>query len=225
LSYPEIARDAWRKKEGLGGLCIPSQAGSRASTSLQAAQAASVANFGEEDGVMVFRCGLLVAALVCLASPAQCQDSKPAELNQLRLYIPIPQLEDRFGKDVKPLRNYIKALEKRASEILAKEKQPGAKGLLIAAGIKSKKNTRIWCQAVEGDIPEALLRKLEKELARVEAVDLKKGPAGFAMEVKLFGHKPEKYPEFPQSWEAAAKKSETKLLVPPDDLFKIIWPD
>jgi hypothetical protein len=121
--------------------------------------------------------------------------------------------------------NYIKALEKRAGEILAKEERPKAKGLLIAVGIKSKKNTRIWCQAVEGDALEALLQKLEKELAKIEAVDLKKGPAGFAMEVNLFGKKPDKYPEFPQSWVEAAKKSETKLLLLPDDLFKTIWPD
>ena len=100
-----------------------------------------------------------------------------------------------------------------------------AKGLLIAVGIKSKKNTRIWCQAVEGDVPAALLQELEKELAKVEAVDLKKGPAGFAMEVNLFGQKPGNYPMFPQTWVDAAKKSETKLLLPPDDLFKIIWPD
>jgi hypothetical protein len=174
---------------------------------------------------MVLRFGLLVAVLVCLASNGRCRDSKPADLNQLRLYVPIPQLEDRFGKDVEPLANYIKALEKRAGEILAKEEKPKAKGLLIAVGIKSKKNTRVWCQAVEGDAPEALLRQLEKELAKVEAVDLKKGPAGFAMEVNLFGQKPAKYPEFPQTWVDAAKKSETRLLLPPDDLFKIIWPD
>jgi hypothetical protein len=174
---------------------------------------------------MVLRIGVFVAVLVCLSSPAQCEEPKPADLNQLRLYVPIPQLEDRFGKDVEPLATYIKALEKRAGEILAKEDKPNAKGLLIAVGIKSKKNTRIWCQAVAGDAPEALLRKLEKELAKVEAVDLKKGPAGFAMEVSLFGQKPDKYPEFPQSWVEAAKKSETKLLLPPDDLFKIIWPE
>lgn len=174
---------------------------------------------------MALRFGLLVAVLVCLLSSARCQDPKPVDLNQLRLYVPIPQLEDRFGKDVAPLANYIRVLTNRAAEVLAKEEKPKAKGLLIAVGIKSKKSARAWCQAVDGDLPESLLRKLEKELANVEAVDLKKGPAGFAMELKLFGQKPDKYPEFPQSWVDAAKRSETKLLVPPDDLFKIIWPD
>src|SRR5262249_2112923 len=124
-----------------------------------------------------------------------------------------------------PLAADIKALEKRAGEVLAKEKQPKAKGLLIAVGIKSKKSTRVWCEAVEGEAPAELLQLLEKELTKVEAVDLLKGPAGFALEVNLFGGKPEKYPEFPQSWIEAAKKSKTMLLIPPDELFKTIWPD
>jgi hypothetical protein len=134
-------------------------------------------------------------------------------------------LEDRFGKDVEPLAAYIKALEKRVGEILAKEKPPMAKGLLVAVGIKSKKTTRIWCEAVDGEAPAELLELLEKELAKVEAVDLKKGPGGFAMEVNLFGKKPSKYPEFPKRWVEAAKKNKNMLLIPPDDLFKSIWPD
>jgi hypothetical protein len=174
---------------------------------------------------MITRFSLLAGVLLCLASAVAAEEPKPAELNQLRLYVPIPQLEDRFGKDVEPLAAYIKALEKRAGEILTKEKQPKAKGLLIAVGIKSKKTARIWCEAVEGEAPTELLQLLEKELAKVEAVDLKKGPAGFALEVNLFGRKPDKYPEFPQTWVEAAKKTKTMLLLPPDELFKSIWPD
>ena len=174
---------------------------------------------------MITRFALLAAALLSLASFARADEPKPSDLNRLRLYVPIPELKDRFGEDVEPLAAYIKALEKRAGEILAEEKRPKAKGLLIAVGIKSKKATRIWCEAVEGEIPAELHRRLEKELAKVEGVDLKKGPAGFAMEVNLFGRKPEKYPEFPQSWVEAAKKSKAMLLLPPDELFKSIWPD
>jgi len=174
---------------------------------------------------MVTRFGLLALITLSLTSSVAAEEPKPTALNQLRLYVPIPDLENRFGKDIEPLAGYIKSLEKRAGEILSKEKQPKAKGLLIAVGIKSKKDTRIWCEAVEGEAPVELLQLLEKELAKIEAVDLKKGPAGFAMEVNLFGQKPDKYPEFPQSWVDAAKKSKTKLLIPPDDLFKSIWPD
>lgn len=153
------------------------------------------------------------------------EESKSVALNQLRLYVPTPELEDRFGKDVVPLTGYIKALERRADEILSKEKPPGAKGLLIAVGIKSRSKTRVWCEAVEGEMPAELLARLEKELGKIEGVDLKKGPAGFAMEVNLFGQKAGKFPEFPQSWVEAAKKGKAKLLVPPDELFKILWPD
>jgi hypothetical protein len=176
---------------------------------------------------MISRLASIIAVGICLASSAAvlADDPKPIELNQLRLYVPIPQLEERFGKDVERLAKYVQALEKRGNEVLAKEKAPKAKGLLIAVGIKSKTQTRIWCQAVDGDFPAELMQQLEKELAKVEAVDLKKAPAGFAMEVKLFGQKPEKYPEFPEIWVNGAKKSDTKLLIPPDDLFKIIWPD
>jgi hypothetical protein len=174
---------------------------------------------------MVTRRSLLALGLLFVASVGAADEPNSAELNSLRLYVPIPQLEDRFGKDVEPLAKYVKALEKRAGQVLAKEKPPAAKGLLIAVGIKSKKVTRVWCEAVDGEAPAELLRMLEKELAKVEAVDLKKAPAGFALEVKLFGQKPEKYPEFPQVWVDAAKKSKTTLLLPPDDLFKSIWPD
>lgn len=172
---------------------------------------------------------LLPVAVACiwLAGPAglSADGPKPADLDRLRLYVPIPQLRERFGKDMVPLANYIKALVRRASEILGKEKPPRAKGLLIAVGIKSKTRTRVWCQAVEGDVPAALLRRLERELAKVPAVDLRKAPAGFGMEVKLFGRKPAKYPVFPDAWLEAAKKAKAKLLLPPDEVFKTLWPD
>lgn len=174
---------------------------------------------------MISRLGPLAVALLCVCSSVAGEDPKPAELNQLRLYVPIPQVEERFGTDIKPLAAYIRALEKRAAEILAEEKPPKAKGLLIAVGMKSKKSTRIWCEAVEGEASPELLQLLESELGKVEAFDLKKAPAAFAMEVNLFGQKPAKYPEFPQSWVEAAKRDKTILLLPPDELFKSIWPD
>jgi hypothetical protein len=77
---------------------------------------------------------------------------------------------------------------------------------------------------VDGEIPAELIKKLERELAAVEAFDLLKSPAAFGLEVKLFGQSPEKFPEFPDVWLEAAKNSGAPLS-PPDDLFKIIWPD
>ena len=116
-------------------------------------------------------------------------------------------------------------LAKTTADFLSKEKPQNAKGLLIAVGIKSNKKTRVWCQAVEGEIRADLIKRLEKRLAKVEAIHLKKSPAAFAMELNLFGKKPAKFPTFPTVWLKAAKEKKVTLLVPPDELFKAIWPD
>jgi hypothetical protein len=151
--------------------------------------------------------------------------SKVIALHQLRLYVPNAELTRRIGEDVKPLVAYIKALEKTASKCLEKEELSEARGLLIAVGIKPGKKTRVWCQSVDGEVPDKVLRKLEKELAKVETIEVKKGAVAFGMEVTLRGQKVKKFPEFPTAWLEAAKRSGTRLLVPPDDLFKVIWPD
>ncbi len=174
---------------------------------------------------MLIRGGLFLLAVATFGTTVFSEEPKPADINAVRMYVPNPQLAERFGEDIESLAKYVKAVEKKANDILAKETKPKAKGLLIAVGIKSKKNTRVWCQAVDGEIPEELLKKLETELAKIEAVDLKKSPAGFGLEIKLFGQKPEKFPEFPKLWVDAAKKTDKGILIPPDELFKSIWPD
>jgi hypothetical protein len=111
------------------------------------------------------------------------------------------------------------------SDHLEKEDLPRARGLLIAVGIKPDKKARVWCQSVDGEVPDKVLRKLAKELAKVETIEVKKGAVAFGMEVTVRGHKVKKFPEFPTAWLEAARRSGTRLLVPPDDLFKEIWPD
>jgi tetratricopeptide (TPR) repeat protein len=150
--------------------------------------------------------------------------AKVVALHQLRLYVPTRELSKRIGDDVDPLVKYIKALERSASRCLEKEKLPGAKGLLIAVGIKPDKKSRVWCQSVEGEIPAEVLRKLEKELAKVKPIAVK-GVMAFGMEAKVRGQEVEKFPAFPTVWLEAAKRAKTKLLVPPDELFKVIWAD
>jgi hypothetical protein len=169
----------------------------------------------------------LAIVLACVSSSrAFGADPKVTETNARRLYVPIPELKNRFGEDVQPLVKYVKAVQARAEEILAKEQKPKAKGLLIAIGIKSKKEAKVWCEAVDGEMPTELIQLLEQELGKLEAVDLLKGPAGYALEINLHGQKVEKFPEFPQTWLEAAKKSKTIIpLIPPEELFKILWPD
>jgi hypothetical protein len=70
-----------------------------------------------------------------------------------------------------------------------------------------------------------VLSKLEKRLAKVPAIDVKE-PIALAVELNLWGHKPETFPVIPKAWSQAAKESkETEPLRVPDELFKVIWPD
>jgi hypothetical protein len=165
--------------------------------------------------------GLLFASVDIIRS----EEPRPAKMEQLRLYIPIPELETRVGTDVESLAAYVKSLEKTAAGFLQKETKPQAKGLLIAVGISGSKKAKVWCQAVDGDCPSKLLTQLQDVLAQVEPVTLKRPPMAFGMEMSLWGKRPQKYPEFPETWVEAAKQSGTKLLIPPDELFKTLWPE
>jgi hypothetical protein len=146
-----------------------------------------------------------------------------ADVNALRLYVPAPELESRLGKD-DTFVDYVKVVEKATLDCLAAAKLPSAKGLLLTVGMKPSGPTKVWCEGVEGDVPAQLLRKLEKEVAAVKPCPVKANMA-FALQLELGGRKVEKFPEFPSVWLEAAKKKEGTLLIPPDELFKTIWPD
>jgi hypothetical protein len=160
----------------------------------------------------------------CLAAVGHAQEKKVVELNSIRLYLPDATLRQRLGDDATPLAGYIKSLQKEGDAFWAKAEQPKAKGLLVAVGVKPGKKARVWCDAVDGEIPAETLARLEKKLAEVPAVAVQQGPIAFAVEIKLWGAKPEKFPEMPKAWVEAAKKSKERLLVP-DALFQIVWPD
>ncbi len=113
----------------------------------------------------------------------------------------------------------------RANAILAEAEPSGAKGLLVAVGIKGGRRSKVWCQAVGGEIPAALLRTLERELGEVEAVELKKSPAGFGLKFRLQGRDPGEFPVVPDRWKDASLSTRSKMVIPPDDLFRILWPD
>jgi hypothetical protein len=69
------------------------------------------------------------------------------------------------------------------------------------------------------------LQRLERDLGSVPTSELKKEPVAFGMEVMIRGRKVETFPEYPDVWLDALKKSNGKVIVPPDELFKLIWPD
>jgi tetratricopeptide (TPR) repeat protein len=151
---------------------------------------------------------------------------KAADLDRLTLLNPTTQFSQRIG-EIEPFGDYVKTVWQKADEIVAKAKPADvkAKGLVITVGVKSKNKARVWCDAVEGEIPGDLLRQLETELAQVEAIDLQQAPVAFALNMKLFHRQPTKFEKIPPSLTDAAKKQGIKTIIPPDELFKKIWPD
>jgi|GEM_PF-1754508 len=159
------------------------------------------------------------------APKPETAETGSAKFLETALYVPTPQLEARFGTDPKPLGDYVNELKARVNAILAETEPVGAKGLLVAVGLKTDRRSKVWCQAIEGSIPAALLKTLERELADIEAIALKAGPAGFGLKFGLNGQSPDTFPKVPERWSDAAQSTRSKMLIPPDDLFKILWPD
>lgn len=151
---------------------------------------------------------------------------KVADVDHILLLIPTPELPDRVG-DVEPLANYLKVVWRKVDEVMSTTKadEVKAKGLMVIVGIKSKSKVRIWCESIDGVIPAELLRKIEKEVGQLEAIDVKKAPVAFALNMKLFGRQPGKFEKVPVTWAEAAKKHGVDVVIPPDDLFKHIWKD
>lgn len=138
-------------------------------------------------------------------------------------YNPNAQLLER-SVDVTSFSDYIGRLEKAAISILADYARPDARGLLIAVGVKPGKKVKVWCEAVEGEIPEMILRKLEAELEKIPTLDIKKGPIAFSLAGPLWNRTVKEFPKLPDAWMKACSSSGKDTTVP-DGLFKIIWPD
>jgi hypothetical protein len=162
--------------------------------------------------------------LACLVGAGQAQETKVVDLNRVRLYLPDAALRQRLGDDASPLADYSKSLHKETAAYWDRAEKPKAKGLFVVVGMKPGKKARVWCEAVDGEIPPEALTKLEKKLGDLPAVAVKQGPIAFAVEMKLWGRTPEKFPEMPKTWVEAAKMSKEPLMIP-DGLFKVVWPD
>jgi hypothetical protein len=155
----------------------------------------------------------------------QAATTNTAQLTQLRMYVPIPDLPARIGDDVNPLTDYVKALTAAAGKFFETNEVTSTKGLLIAVGVKHNKKSRVWVETVEGKMADGILRRLERNLETIEPIAVRDRPFAFGMQVNLRGQKVKEFPKFPAVWLEAAKKTESNLLIPPDDVFKVIWPD
>jgi tetratricopeptide (TPR) repeat protein len=165
--------------------------------------------------------------LVVPEAPAKVEysNTKVVDVKAIRFYVPIDSVSTIVGDDPEPFGEYIKTLQRTAARLLENEKLSKAKGLLVAVIVKPGKKARVWCQNVEGEIPAEILQKLEKELAKVGTISVKHSALAFGLEMSVRQQGVAKFPEFPTVWLEAAKQSKIKVLIPPDELFKVIWPD
>jgi hypothetical protein len=151
------------------------------------------------------------------------QHSDATKLNSIRLYLPDEKMKQRIG-DVTALMGYLKALQGEAETFWSASDGPCANGILVAVGVKPGGKSRVWCEAVGGEIPAAMLEKFCVALEKVKAIEVKGGPIAFAMELGLRSEMPSEFPVIPQSWTEAAKATGEPLLIP-DALFEVIWRD
>jgi hypothetical protein len=158
------------------------------------------------------------------------QGKKVIELKQWRSYVPIYELAPRLGDDPSKfadyevlLADYTMSVVKETTAFWENAERPTAKGLFVAIELRPGKQSRMWCEAVDGEIPAEVLSKLENRLAEVPAIDVK-APIALAVEFNLWGQEPETFPEIPKAWGQAAKES-GRFLGVPDELFEVISPD
>jgi len=168
------------------------------------------------------RIAVTVFVILC-TFVAYAEETGVTKINSVRLYLPDAAMKERVG-DVKALVAYLKTLQQEAEKFWASSEQPGAKGVLVAVGVKADGKSRVWCEAVSGEIPVATLEKFRAVLEKVKPVAVKGGPIAFAMGLGLRNEMPEEFPVMPQLWSDAVNASKESLVVP-DGLFKVIWPD
>ncbi len=169
------------------------------------------------------RTKVIALAVILCAGLARAEERSVVKLNSVRLYLPDAQMEERVG-DVGPLVDYMKALQREAATFWGASKRTAAKGVLAVVGVRPDGKVRVWCDAVDGDVPPDILQGFRSALERVQPVRVKNGPVAFALELGLWDQMPSEFPVMPEAWNAAFRNAKEPLLIP-DGLFKVIWPE
>src|SRR3954462_696517 len=109
---------------------------------------------------------IAMVAVLC-AALASAEERGVVKINTIRLYNTDEKLKDRIGDDVEPLAKYIEALKREAGTFWSGAKRPGTKGLLVAVGVRPDGKSRVWCDAVGGDVPAETLDKFRAAMEKV----------------------------------------------------------
>jgi hypothetical protein len=149
------------------------------------------------------------------------------QLGLVRLYQPDPTLQERIPDGPAELAAYCKALAQVGTAYFGRLGQDfGSMGILIAAGIKPGKRTRVWCEQIDGHLPpdvwQAFVDLLEG--AGRNVVPIVSGPVACALECLLGAGPSTGFPIGPRIWGDAARSAGKDLEVP-DGIFEFVFPD
>jgi len=148
-------------------------------------------------------------------------------LGAVRLLQPEEVLASRLPDGVAEVAAYCNTLAWVGSEYFGRlGRDFGSLGVLITVGIKPNRRTKLWCEVVDGEIPDdvwdvfvGLLRgagdKIRPEVTAAVALTLE----------CLLGAGPSiTFPVTPAAWEQAISLN-TRGLGVPDELFEIVFAD
>ena len=148
-------------------------------------------------------------------------------LAQVRLHQPDYVLTARLPAGTAELAAYCKTLAWVGSEYFGGlGRDFGSLGVLIVAGIKPNRQTKLWCDVVDGDIPDDVWKVFVELLGgagrnvRPAVTD----PVACALECVLGAGPSIAFPLGPAAWQQAAAQHESGLAVP-DELFELVFPD
>jgi hypothetical protein len=147
-------------------------------------------------------------------------------LGGARLYQPDGVLQERLVDGTGRLAAYVKTLAWVGSQYFGGlARDFGSMGVLIGVGVLPGERTRLWCETVDGSLPEDIWRAFVDLLegAGANVRPQVTGPVAFAIEGLLGAGPTIPFPEIPSSWRDAAMTAAEPLSVP-DGLFPLIFP-
>ncbi len=170
---------------------------------------------------------LFVMCTVLAGSPVLALDlAKGFESYHVVLYQPDEVIQARVGA-VAALTNYIEQLRAVCTEFFATTKTPETLHIVVA--VRPGKRARIWFVSSTRPEPDAQREPLRKQLEAIPPCDVHDGPIAFAISAKLAGGDGQPPTgdgtPIPKEWQEAATATDKEMVLVPDGVLNLIWPD
>ncbi|MGZ0146128.1 hypothetical protein ACXJJ3_03580 [Kribbella sp. WER1] len=147
------------------------------------------------------------------------------QLGSARLYQPDAVLEERLPSGTAELAAYIKTLTWTCTEYFSDYSGAfGSLGLFLGVGLKPGGQAKVWCDVVDGSLPDDVYAALV-ELLNGAGTDVRPaatGPVAFALEGHLGNGPRTPFPELPAAWQSTGINRSVLI---PDELFPYVFPE